>query len=221
MNAETEVRALENALRRTMAFPMETASRAVTDGYVQRALVAEATRRASLARRPLILRSRGFLAGAVAAALVVSTVAASGSIYEAMTGGSPMLEAAWQNADVIDQSVEDAGVTVVLERAGIESDRFWVALTATADGDEPPDIGLMELVDVNGTVMSGGTALGSGDLAGSSATLFGFTIPAEVTPQGPFTLAITSVTTTEISAVNTAEHIPGDWTFTFDLEQQP
>ncbi|MEX2011660.1 MAG: hypothetical protein WEF51_05445, partial [Chloroflexota bacterium] len=57
----------------------------------------------------------------------------------------------------------------------------------------------------------GGIGVGDADARGVTATLFGFTVPNGTTPDGPYTLEVTSVMTAAF------EMTRGDWTFTFDV----
>lgn len=201
---------LDKVLEGRFAFPMSARGRAITDQHVQHAIAVESARRRSPSRRSFLTRARGLLVGAAAAALVVGTVAASGTLFDTLIQGAPTLESAWANAEEIGKSTSDSGVTIVLERAGVVQERLWVALTVADETNSATDIGSMKVTDANGVVMAGGTGAGTGDVAGTSASLFGFHIPDGISPEGPFRLEVSSVTTQ-------AGVTDGDWTFTFDM----
>ena len=63
--------------------------------------------------------------------------------------------------------------------------------------------------------MDGGTGAGTPEVAGVSATLFGFDVPTGIVPRGPFTLEVRSVMIAE------GEQRRGDWTFEFDVPLSP
>lgn len=200
---------LDNVLEGSFAFPMSARSRTITDQHVQHAVAVESARRRTPSRRSFLTRSRGLLVGAAAAALVVGTVTASGTLFDTLIQGAPTLESAWANAEEIGQSASDSGVTIVLERAGVDQERLWVALTVADETKDATEIGSMKVTDANGVVMAAGTGAGTGEVAGTSASLFGFHIPDGISPERPFRLEVSSVTTPSGVA-------DGDWTFTFD-----
>lgn len=201
---------VDNVLEDAFAFTMSARSRAITDQHVHRAIAVESARRSSPSGRTFLTRSRGLLVGVAAAALVVGTVAASGTLFDTLIDGAPTLESAWANAEEIGQSASDAGVTIVLERAGFDSERLWIALTVTDEMSSATDIGSMRVTDANGVIMADGTGAGTGDTAGISGSLFGFDVPDGISLEGPITLEVSSVTTP-------AGLTTGAWAFTFDM----
>ena len=187
---------------------MSTRARAIADQHVSRAIAMESAHRNGSSRRFILTRSRGLLLGGVAAALLAGSVAASGGLFDRLIGGAPVLQAAWQNAADVGASVTDSGYTIVLEKAAVDGEHG--GSRRVVGSPSPADFGQMQMTDANSVVLSSGTGAGSGDVRGESAMIFGFTIPDGVTPQGPFTLEVTSVT-------DSTELIAGHWTFTFDV----
>ena len=209
MKSKNTSQDLDSVMQCSFDFPMSTRARAIADQHVSRAIAMESAHRNGSSRRFILTRSRGLLLGGVAAALLAGSVAASGGLFDRLIGGAPVLQAAWQNAADVGASVTDSGYTIVLEKAAVDGEHVWVAL-AMVESPSPADFGQMQMTDANGVVLSSGTGAGSGDVRGESAMIFGFTIPDGVTPQGPFTLEVTSVT-------DSTELIAGHWTFTFDV----
>lgn len=122
------------------------------------------------------------------------------------------MENVWDRATAIGQSSTDAGYTIHLERAAADQEHIWViASVASASGAEA-SLGRLRVVDATGAVIKGGTCAGTGVVQGVSAELCGLTVPDGITPRGPFTLEVTSVTT---AAAET--EVSGQWTFTFDV----
>ncbi len=123
--------------------------------------------------------------GVAAAVLLAGTVAAGGTLFNQLIRGAPLLEDVWGRATKIGQSTTDAGYTIVLERAAADSERVWVALSVTAEPRTGADVGRMRVTDANGVVMDGGTGVGTGEVRGVSASLFGFKVPDRITPTVP------------------------------------
>lgn len=120
----------------------------------------------------------------------------------------------WDRSTEIGQSTTDTGYTIVLERAAADSERIWVAVTVASASGTEADLGRMQVIDANGVVFDGGTGAGATDVHGVSAMIFGFKVPNGITPHGPFTLEVTSVTTT-------AGETKGHWAFTFEVPLTP
>lgn len=208
MRHETTLSDLVSSLERSFDFPMSNARR-VADQYVSHAIAAESARRRRSPRWFVLTRSRGVLVGTLAAVTVAGSVAAFGGLFDSLIAGSPVLTAAWQDAHEVNESASDAGYTFVLEKAAIDSKRLWVAVTLS-NAPAPADPGEMQVTDANGVVLTGGTGAGTGDVAGESATIFGFAIPEGSELHGPLTLEIKSLTGPD-------GLVPGLWTFTFDV----
>lgn len=209
MKPETTIADVDSMLKGSLDFPMSTRARSIADQHVSRVIAGESARRGSVRPWSFLNRTRGVLIGGIAAALLAGSVAASGGLFDTLITGSPDLEDVWLNGHDIGASVTDAGYTIVLEKAAVDSERVWVALTLV-ESPAGADLGQMQVTDANGVVLTGGTGAGTGAVAGQSATIFGFSIPEGTTPQGPYTLEVKSVTAGDAL-------VPGDWTFTFDL----
>lgn len=207
---------LEAALGRSFANPVPARSRDLVDRRVEVAIGSEIARRAGRVRgRGLPRSARRLLVGLAVAALFTGTVAAGGTLFNQLIRGAPLLEDVWDRATEIGQSKTDAGYTIVLERAAADPERVWVAVSVTAASGAYADPGRMRVIDANGVVMDGGVGVTDADVRGVSATLFGFQVPDGITPQGPFTLEVTSVMTAPF------EMTRGDWAFTFDVPLGP
>jgi hypothetical protein len=203
---------VEALLGRAFAYAVPSRSRDAMNGRVQAATVSRVSRRGVTFRKP----GRRILLGLIAAALLTGGVAAGGTLFNSLTAGAPLLEDVWARASVIRQSATSAGYTVVLERAAADRDRVWVAVSVKAESRAAAvALGRMRVIDANGIVMDGGTGVGSGDIRGVTASLFGFKVPAGVTPEGPFTLEVTSLMTPS------TEDVAGHWAFTFDVPLTP
>lgn len=204
---------LEVVLERSFSIGVPAGSRAAIDHQIRAAMARESARRATLAdSRPM--RARRLLVGVAAAVLLTGTVAAGGTLLGQLVAGAPLLEDVWDRSTDIGRSATDSGYTIVLERAAADPERVWVALTVEAVSGTGADPGEMQVTDANGVVFGGGTGAGTGDVDGVSAMIFGFNVPTGVTPRGPFTLQVTSLTTT-------AGETRGDWVFTFDVPLTP
>ena len=208
MKPETAMSDLVNSLERSFDFPMSNARR-VADQYVSHAIATESARRRRSPRWFVLTRSRGVLVGMLAAVTVAGSVAASGGLFDNLIAGSPVLTDAWQDAHDVNESASDVGYTIVLEKAAIDSERLWVALTLSG-APALADLGEMQVTDANGVVLTAGTGAGTGDVAGESATIFGFAIPDDSELHGPFTLEVKNV-------FGPDGLVPGRWAFTFDL----
>lgn len=203
---------LEAALGRSFAIPVPVRSRAVIDHRVNAAIASATVRRTGwIPGRGSSRPARRLLVGVAAAVLLTGTVAAGGTLFSQLIGGAPLLENVWERATDIGQSATDAGYTIVLERAAADRERVWVALSLAAASGIAANPERMRIIDANGVVMDGGVGAGRADVRGVTAWLFGFRVPDGITPHGPFTLEVTSVTTT--SGATT----PGHWTFKFDV----
>jgi hypothetical protein len=206
---------LEVVLERNFAIPIPAPSRRVIDGRVDVAIATETKRRSSrVSARGFSVPARRLFLGVAAAVLLTGTVVAGGTLFGALVADAPLLRNVWDRATEIDQSTADAGYTIVLERAAADPERIWVAVSVAAESGTAADIGRMRVIDANGVVMDGGTGVGTGDVRGISASLFGFKVPDGITPQGPFTLEVTSV-------VTAGGETPGHWTFSFDVPLTP
>jgi hypothetical protein len=211
MTHETVGSDFEAALGRSFSVPLPVRSRDVIDRRVEVAIAAETARLTGGVRdRAFPMPARRVLVGVAVAVLLAGSVAAGGTLFSRLIGGAPLLEGVWERATEIGQSTTDAGYTIVLERAAADPERVWVAISVTAESGTGADIGRMRVIDANGVVMDGGTGAGTGDVRGVSASLFGFEVPGDITPHGPFTLEVTSVMTA-------AGETSGYWTFTFDV----
>lgn len=202
----------EAALGRSFSIVLPIRSREVITARVNAAIATETMRRASrVGSHRVRMPARRLLLGVAAAMLLTGTIAvAGGSLFSQLIHGAPLLENVWDRATQIGQSRTDAGYTIVLQRAAADRERVWVALSVTATSGAEADIGRLRVVDANGVVMGGGTGAGTGDVRGVSASLTGLIVPDGITPHGPFTLEVTSVTTA-------AGETPGHWTFSFDV----
>jgi hypothetical protein len=213
MTLDTSDSNFEAALGRSFSIPVPLGSRDVIDRRVEVAIASETARRASRIRgRRFPMPARLLLGGVAAAALLTGTVVAGGTIFSQLIGGAPLMENVWDRATEINQSRTDAGYTIHLERAAADREHVWVIASVTAASGAASDIGRMRVIDANGVVIRPGTCAGTGDVRGASAVLCGCNVPAGITPRGPFTLEVTSVTT----AAGETE-TPGHWTFTFDV----
>jgi hypothetical protein len=214
MTPDTTTAGVETALRRAFSITVPVDQRRVIDRRVRVAVAARPTHvRAGTFRRP----RRAVLVGAAAAVLLLTaTVAAGATLFGSLIRGAPLLEDVWARATVIHQSATNAGYTIVLERAAADRDRIWVAFSVKSESGPPAaDWGRMRVTDANGVVMDGGTGVGSGVVHGATASLFGFKVPAGVTPQGPFTLEVMSLVT------GSGKDVPGHWAFAFDVPLTP
>lgn len=200
---------VETIVTGSLDFPMSTRARSIADQHLSRVITAESARGGRVRRWSFLNSTRAVLIGGVAAALLAGSVAASGGLFDTLITGSPVLEDVWLNGHDIDASVTDSGYTIVLEKAAVDSERVWVALTLV-ESPAGADLGQLQVTDANGVVLTGGTGAGTGAVAGQSAMIFGFSIPEGTTLQGPYTLEVTSVTAGDAP-------VAGDWTFTFDL----
>jgi hypothetical protein len=201
---------LEGALERGFSIPVPTGSRAVIDRRVEAAITREVARRSGRSRGFRLPMPTRLLIGVAAAALIAGTVVGGGTIFSRLIGGAPLMENVWDRATVIGQSRTDAGYTILFERAAADREHIWVIVSVTAASAPAADIGRLRVIDAHGVVIKGGTCAGTGDVRGASATLCGLHVPDGITPQGPFTLEVTSVTTA-------AGETLGHWTFTFDV----
>jgi len=202
---------VEAALRQAFQVDIPADRRTAIARRVRTAIGAETARRSTgLPHRRFLLPSRRWVLGLAAAVLVGGTVVGGERLFGQLIAGAPLLEDAWERGTDIGQSVTDGGYTLVLEKAAAGNDRLWVALSVDASADEGAELGRMRVIDANGVVMDGGTGAGTGDIRGTSAMLFGFEVPSGVTPEGPYTLEVTSLTTAD-------GELPGRWTFSFDV----
>ncbi len=213
MTLDTSDSNLEAALGRSYSIPVSVRSRDVIDRRVEVAITLETARRTRrvLGRR-FPMPARRLLVGVAVALLLTGSVAAGGTIFSQLIGGAPLMENVWDRATEIGQSRTDAGYTILLERAAADREHVWVILSVTAASGAAADIGRFRVIDANGVVIRPGTCAGTGDVRGASAVLCGCNVPAGITPRGPFTLEVTSVTT----AAGETE-TPGHWTFAFDV----
>ncbi len=204
---------LEVALERAFAAAMPEDRRAYVDRRVVTAL-ANVHRRPSrrlfgVDRRPPLRRL--LLAGAIFVALAAATVTAAGSLFGSLTAEAPLLRDVWERATPIGRSATDAGHTITLERAAVDRDRIWIAVSVTGNTGESAAPGRMHLVDAKGTTFTGRT--GAGDaMAGTSAEIFGFGVPPGAEPAGPYTLIVTSVT-----PISGERERLGRWVIDFDV----
>lgn len=203
---------VEAVLRRAFAYDIPASSRHIMNRRIRAATVSRTPRTG----RRFPKTARRVVLGLAAAALLTGGVAAGGTLFNSMIAGAPLLEDVWGRATIVRQSSTNAGYTVVLERAAADKDRVWVAVSVKAEsGPAAVALGRMRVTDANGVVMDGGTGVGSGDVKGATASLFGFKVPPGLTPRGPFTLEITSVMTAS------TDEVAGRWVFTFDVPLTP
>jgi hypothetical protein len=215
MTTDNIDRDVEATLARHFVFDLPNDTRRSIDRRVHAAISSEGR----YSRRPAGPRLRfgltpRLLAGlGVAAIVLAGTAIAGGTLFDRLVGGAPMLENVWERATDISLSATDAGYTVTLEKAALDQERVWVAVSVTSD-EGAADIWEMHLTDASGVVLSGGTGVGTGDVDGTTASLFGFRIPDGVMVSGPFTL--------EVTALDVAgQEVPGSWLFTFDPPLTP
>jgi len=203
---------LEAVLERSFSLPVPSLSRDVIDRRVEAAIARDTARHASRGRGFRFRIPARLLVGVAAAVLLTGTVVGGGTLFGLLVGGAPLMENVWDRATEINQSSTDAGYTIHLERAAADREDVWVIVSVTAASGTEASLGRMRLIDANGVVIAGGTCAGTGDVRGVSAELCGLHVPTGITPHGPFTLEVTSVTT----AAGETE-TPGHWTFTFDV----
>jgi hypothetical protein len=215
MTTDTNDATVESVLTRTLSFDLPTDTRRSIDSRVEAAVSTERRYRSSAAprRRLLTLTPRMFAGLAAAMLLFAATAVAGGTLFSRLIGGAPLLENVWDRATDVGQSVTDAGYTVTLEKAAVDSDRIWVAIAISSDHGGA-DVWDMRVIDSNGVAYTGGTGAGPGDVRGTSALLFGFKVPDGVTPIGPYLLEVTAL---DVQGVKT----PGTWHFTFDARLTP
>jgi hypothetical protein len=213
MTHSTSGQDLEAALGRSFSVPVPLRSREVIDRRVESAIAHRTARRTSRVRGfHFPMAARRLLVGVAAAVLLTGTVAAGGTIFSRLIGNAPLMENVWDRATEIGQSSTDAGYTIHFERAAADREHVWVILSVTATSGPAADIGRLRIVDANGIVIGGGTGAGTGDVHSVTAALYGLNVPAGITPHGPYTLEVTSVTT----GAGDIE-MSGHWTFTFDV----
>jgi hypothetical protein len=214
MTPDTSGSDVETLLGRSFSLPIPVRSRDDIDRRVESAIASHTERRARQVRGfRFPTPARRLLLGVAAAALLTGTVAAGGTIFSRLIGGAPLMENVWDRATEIDQSSTDAGYTIHLERAAADREHVWVIVSVTAASGTEASTGRMRVIDANGVVIRPGTCAGTGDVfQGVSAALCGCNVPAGITPHGPYTLEVTSVTT-DAGEIET----PGHWTFTFDV----
>jgi hypothetical protein len=201
----------EAALARHLAFDLPPGTRHSIDRRVQAAIAVDSRYlpRAARSRRRFAFTPRLLAGLGVAAIVLAGTAVAGGTLFDRLVGGAPMLENVWDRATDIGQSVTDAGYTVTLERAAVDADRVWVGVSVSS-AEGTADIWDMRLTDANDVVLSGGTGVGTGDVDGAAAVLWGFQVPDGLTLEGPFTLEVSAL---DVGGVRT----PGSWQFTFDV----
>lgn len=222
MTIDTSGSDLDAALGRSFSIPVPVRSRDVIDRRVEVAIAAETARRTSRVRRFRFPRpARLLLVGVAATLLLAGTVAGGATIFGQLVGGAPLMENVWDRATEIGQSMTDAGYTVHLERAAADPERVWVIVSVTAASGTEALPERMRVIDATGVVMDGGTGAGTDGARGVTATLFGFRVPDGITPRGPFTLEVTSVTTAGSETPRNWTEVPGHWTFTFDVPLTP
>lgn len=215
MTTDNKSRDIEAALARHLDFDLPIGIRRSIDRRVQAAIAVDGRHhpRAARQRRRFAFTPRLLAGLGVAAIVLAGTAVAGGTLFDRLVGGAPVLENVWERATDISLSVTDAGYTVTLEKAALDQERVWVAVSVTSDAGAA-DIWEMHVTDANGVVLSGGTGVGTGDVDGMTASLFGFRIPDGVTVNGPFTL--------EVTALDVAgQETPGSWLFTFDTPLTP
>jgi hypothetical protein len=211
MTTDITNRDVESTLARHFVFDLPAGTRRSIDRRVAAAITVDSRYlpRAARQRRRFAFTPRLLAGLGVAAIVLAGTALAGGTLFDRLVGGAPMLENVWDRATEVGQSVTDAGYTVTLERAAVDADRVWVGVSvASAEGTA--DIWDMRMIDANDIVLTGGTGVGTGDVNGTTASLFGFQVPDGVTVEGPFTLEVTAL---EVAGVQT----PGTWQFTFDV----
>lgn len=215
MTTDTNDATVESLLTRTLFFDIPGDTRRSIDSRVEAAVAAEPRyHRARGSRRRLLTFTPRMFAGLAAAMLLfAATAVAGGTLFSRLIAGAPLLENVWDRATDVGQSVTDAGYTVTLEKAAVDSDRIWVAIAISSDNGSA-DIWDMRVIDSTGVVFDGGTGAGTGDVRGQSALLFGYEVPDGVTPMGPYVLEVTAL---DVQGVKT----PGTWRFAFDARLTP
>jgi len=196
----------DRTLRGALSIPMSQAQETELDSRLTARLAGHRKHR-GVARLPRVPRLAFGLT--MAFVLLAGSAVAGGTLFNQLVGGAPLLENVWDRATSINQSATDSGYTVVLEKAAVDRERVWVALSIAGG-----DVWSLHVTDANGVVIQGGTGAGTGIVNGVSASLWGLRIPAGVTPQGPYKLEVTTL------VVNDRE-VHGHWTFTFDVPLTP
>lgn len=215
MTTDKNNRDVEAVLARRLAFDLPDGTRRTIDRRVEAAIAVDDRYlpRALRQRRRFALTPRMLVGLGVASILLAGTAVAGGTLFDRLVGGAPLLENVWDRATDIGQSVTDAGYTVTLEKAAVDPERVWVAVSVTAAAGTA-DVWDMRVTDANDVVLTGGTGVGTGSVNGTAAVLFGFQVPDGVTVNGPFTL--------EVTALDVAgQETPGSWLFTFDTPLTP
>ena len=215
MTPDTNVQDIDTTLAKRLAFDIPRGARRSIDRRVEAAIASDRRYQAGAARRSrrFSVTPRVLVGLGLAAVLLAGTALAGGTLFDRLVGGAPLLESVWERATDIGQSVTDAGYTVTLEKAAVDLERVWVAVSITSDAGSA-NIWDMHVTDADGVVLSGGTGVGSGDVSGTTASLYGFQIPDGVTLSGPFTLEVMAL---EVAGAET----PGSWLFTFDPPLTP
>ncbi len=219
MTTERHDQKVESILRRTYSFDLANDARRSIDGRVGAAVAAESRYRPATPRRLLRVRTPRMLGGLAAAMLLLAaTAVAGGTLFNQLISGAPLLENVWDRSTDVGLSVTDAGYTVTLEKAAVDSDRVWVALSVSSESGSA-SIWDMRVTDAAGVAFTGGTGAGTGEVGGQSATLFGFQVPDGVTPTGPFALEVTALG--DDAAGKAGQRIAGTWRFSFDASLTP
>jgi hypothetical protein len=203
---------LEAALERSFSIRVPVRRRDFIDRRFEAVIADEMARRTNRIRGFRSRMPARLLVGIAAAVLITGTVVGGGTIFGRLIGGAPLMENVWDRATEIGQSKTDAGYTIHLERAAADRMHVWVIVSVTGASGAEAALGRLRVIDANGVVIEGGTCAGTGDVQGASAELCGLHVPDGMTPRGPFTLEVTSVTT----AAGEIETL-GQWTFTFDV----
>jgi hypothetical protein len=196
----------DRTIRGALSIPMSQAQEAELDRRLTARLAGQ-RKRGDVARLPRVPRLAFGLT--MAFVLLAGSAVAGGTLFNRLVGGAPLLENVWDRATSINQSATDSGYTVVLEKAAVDRERVWVALSIAGG-----DVWSLHVTDANGVVIQGGTGAGTGIVNGVSASLWGLRIPAGVTPEGPYKLEVTTLVVDD-------REVHGHWTFTFDVPLTP
>jgi hypothetical protein len=224
MTANTNGPDIEAELADAFAAPIPVLMRASIDRRVAAAIQAQASRW-PMARPWFRPRARFVAVATTAALLVAGTVLGATTLLSRLADSSAFLEHVWDRSAPVGLTATDAGYTITLERAaydagardlrssGDDRDRFWIALTTTAESGVPVVADDMTLQDSEGHTLSGGVGAVSTDRH-SLALMYAFAVPSGTTLEGPYTLRITTVRAAE--GPDTIE-TDGPWVFKFGL----
>ena len=209
MRPEVTLDAFDALVADALSFQLRDDVRASIDRRVA-AMIASRQPSRGFGVAPHLVRvtPRAFAAVVAAMVLLAAAAIAGGTLFTRLIAGAPLLEEVWSRATDVDQHVTSAGYTISLEKVAVFEGRVWVALTISSPKGSA-DIGRMRLMDTNGIVLEGGTGVGTGDVRGDTAVLFGFKVPDGIAPTAPFVLEISQL---EVNGTR----ISGLWRFSFE-----